>query len=238
MKEKYKDGLNIISEKTKLKSIIIICVYIALMIVAAVIFTKYIDRESLQVVVESSGQWGMVIYFFIEVVYVTLTPLFNTFILIAAGYIFGGHVGFIINFLATTIGLFLIVFLVKRYGRPLLKKVVAPRFYNRFDQITQKVGPITLLIVYILPFTPDDELTYIVAAGPIGIKRFILPILLGTLAKSAYSYIGDIGVDGIYIATYARIILLIVGLIIVGIQEYIIKKRQVVKTFNANKFLQ
>ena len=82
----------------------------------------------------------------------------------------------------------------------------------------------TLLIVYVLPFTPDDELTYIVAAGPMAFKRFILPVLLGTLAKAAYSYIGDLGTRGITIAAYFRIALLIVGIIVVGLQEYFVKK--------------
>ncbi|OGL66324.1 hypothetical protein A3F52_04490 [Candidatus Uhrbacteria bacterium RIFCSPHIGHO2_12_FULL_47_11] len=196
------------------------------MVIAAVVFSKYIDRESLQALVQNSGGLGIVVYFLIEVVYVTLTPLFNTAILIASGYIFGGHVGFAINFFATTLGLFLIVFLVKRYGRPLLQRVISENFYDRFDQLTQKIGPITLLVVYVLPLTPDDELTYIVAAGPIGFKRFILPIFLGTLAKSAYSYIGDMGTRGIVIATYARLILLVVGLIAVGLQErFLLKKR-------------
>ena len=111
----------------------------------------------------------------------------------------------------------------------MLKRLVSERFYNKFDHIVQKVGPITLLIVYVLPLTPDDELTYIIAAGPIGIKRFILPIILGTLAKAAYSYIGDKGTEGILIATYARIILLIIGVVMIGTQEYIllrIKRRE------------
>src|SRR3989338_1996890 len=142
-----------------------------------------------------------IIYFLIEVVYVTLTPLFNTAILIASGYIFGGHLGFIINFFATSLGLLLIVLLVRKFGRPLLQRIISQDFYNRFDQLTQKAVPITLLIVYVLPFTPDDELTYIVAAGPIKFKRFILPIIFGTLAKSAYSYIGAMGAKGIVIAT-------------------------------------
>jgi len=216
----------IIHDRGKLKSIITLSVYVVLMFVAAIVFNKYVDRESLQTIVKSSGELGMVIYLLIEIVYVTLTPLFNTAILIASGYIFGGHVGFIINFLATSLGLFLIVFLVRKYGRPLLQRVVSPSFYNRFDQLTQKVGPITLLIVYVLPFTPDDELTYVVATGPIGIKRFILPILLGTTAKAAYSYIGDMGTKGIAIATYARLIILVVGLVVVGAQEHIFLRRR------------
>jgi len=222
MREKIK----VVSEKVKLKSTLIILAYIFLMVIAAIVFNKYVDRESLQTIVNSTGNAGIILYFLIEVVYVTLTPLFNTIILIASGYIFGGHLGLIINFLATTCGLFLIILLVKKYGRPLLKKVVSPHFYNRFDQITQKIGPITLLIVYVLPFTPDDELTYIIAAGPISIKRFILPILLGSLAKAAYSYIGDLGTEGIVIALYVRLILLVVGLILVGMQEYLIKNRR------------
>ena len=213
------------SDRTKRKSIILISLYLVLMILTAIIFSIYIDKESLQEIVKNTGQLGIIVYFLIEVIYVTLTPLLNTFILISSGYFFGGHVGFVINFLATTIGLFLIILLVKKYGRPLLKKVISAKFYNRFDQITQKVGPITLLIVYILPFTPDDELTYIIAAGPTGIKRFILPILLGSMAKAAYSYVGDLGAEGIVIALYARIILLIIGLGVVGIQEYFIKMK-------------
>lgn len=219
----------IIYDRAKLKSIITLSVYVSLMVIAAIVFSKYVDREALQMVVKSSGNLGMVAYFLIEVIYVTLTPLFNTAILIASGYIFGGHIGFVMNFLATSVGLFIIVFLVKKYGRPLLQRVLSPTFYNRFDQLTQKIGPITLLICYVLPFTPDDELTYIVAAGPIGFKRFILPILLGTLAKAAYSYIGDMGTKGIAIATYARLIMLAIGLVVVGTQEYFFRKNQLAR---------
>ena len=217
----------IIHDRVKLKSIITLGVYVSLMVIAAIVFSKYVDREALQAVVKSSGSLGMVAYFLIEVIYVTLTPLFNTAILIASGYIFGGHVGFVMNFLATSVGLFIIVFLVKKYGRPLLQRILSPHFYNRFDHLAQKIGPITLLICYVLPFTPDDELTYIVAAGPIRIKRFILPILLGTLAKAAYSYIGDMGTKGIAIATYARLIMLVIGLVIVGTREYLFRRKPV-----------
>ncbi len=210
--------------KNQIKSAILISIYISLMILAAIIFSLYINKESLQEIVKNTGAFGIIIYFIIVVIYVTLTPLFNTAILIASGYIFGGQLGFVINFLGTTVGLFLIIFLVKTYGRPLLKKIISSKYYNRFDEITQKVGPITLLIVYVLPFTPDDELTYIIAAGPIKINRFILPIIIGSLAKAAYSYIGDFGAEGIVIALYFRVVLLIVGLIVVGIQEYFFKK--------------
>src|SRR4030067_551979 len=95
----------------KFKSILLLGVYIVLMIVAAVVFNRYVDKDTLQVVVEKAGHMGILVYALVEVIYVTFTPLLNTFILIVSGFIFGGHVGFIINFLSTIVGLFLIVFL-------------------------------------------------------------------------------------------------------------------------------
>ena len=213
-----------IYSRPKLRSLAILSVYLGLMIATAVVFAKYVDKESLQAIVQNSGKLGIVTYFLIEVFYVTFTPLINSVILITSGYIFGGHIGFIMNFSANIVGSLLIVFLVQKYGRPLLQKVVSRHLYEKFDQITQKVGPMTLMIVYALPLTPDDELTYLVAAGPIGPKRFILPILIGNLGKAAYSYIGDSGYQGLTIALYARLAALIAGIIIVGSQEHIFKK--------------
>lgn len=209
----------------KIKNLLPLILYGLLMFIAAFLIKKYVNREILQEIVSSSGNLGIFVYYLIEVVYITFTPFLNTFILIVSGYIFGSFLGFIVNFLAATTSLFLIVFLVKKYGRPLLKKLVSESFYKNFDKITQKVGPILLLVAYVIPFSPDDELTYIVAAGPLGFKRFILPVLLGSIGKASYSYIGDLGGPGIITATYFRISVLIIGLILVGLQEYILKKK-------------
>ena len=213
----------------KHKSYLYLALYALFMIATAIIFSKYVNQDSLQSWIEGTGTLGIILYFIIEVVYVIFTPLFNTFILIASGYIFGGHLGFIINFLATTVGLFLIVLLVKKYGRPILKKVLSEHFYNRFDKLVEKIGPITLLIIYVLPFTPDDEFTYIIAAGPIPLKRLVLPILLGNITKAAYSYIGAMGQSGIKTALYVRIFILIIGLVLVGTQEYYYSKKSRIK---------
>ncbi|TAK94798.1 TVP38/TMEM64 family protein [Patescibacteria group bacterium] len=226
MEKKFSLGA-MIYDRAKRRSLVALAVYLGLMIIAAVVFARYVDRDSLQAIVSSSGKLGVVAYFLIEVVYVTFTPLINSVILITSGYIFGGPGGFVMNFLANIVGSLLIVFLVQQYGRPLLQRVVSPHLYKKFDQITQKVGPMTLMVVYALPLTPDDELTYLVAAGPIGPRRLILPILIGTLGKAAYSYIGDAGSRGLAIALYARLATLIVGVTLVGLQEHIFKKLKV-----------
>lgn len=212
-------------KRSKIKSGITLFAYGLILAVIAFLFKKYIDRDVLQEMVNSTGNLGILVYYLIEVAYITFTPFLNTFILIASGYIFGGLLGAVINFLAATTSLFLIVFLVKKYGRPLLKKLVSENFYKHFDKIIAKVGPVLLLVAYVIPFSPDDELTYIVAAGPLPFKRFILPVILGSIGKASYGYIGDLGGEGVLIAAYARLSVLLIGLILVGLQEYLLKKK-------------
>ncbi len=210
---------------TKTKSLLVLLAYALIVIVVAVFFKRYLDQETLQLLVQKSGQWGMAIYLIVEILYIVFTPFLNTFILIASGYLFGGLLGAVINFIAAITSLLLIVFLVKKYGRPLLKKLVSENFYRHFDKIVEKVGPMLLLVAYVIPFSPDDELTYIVAAGPLGFKRFILPVILGSIGKASYSYIGDLGGPGVLIAAYTRVSVLVIGLVLIFIQEYILKKK-------------
>lgn len=208
----------------KTKSLLALFSYAVFIILVAVFFKKYLDQETLQLLVQRSGQWGILTYLFLEILYIVFTPFLNTFILIASGYLFGGLLGALINFIAAISSLLLIVFLVKKYGRPLLKKLVSENFYRHFDKIVEKVGPMLLLVAYVIPFSPDDELTYIVAAGPLGFKRFILPVILGSIGKASYSYIGDLGGPGVLIAAYTRVSVLAVGLVLIFIQEYILKR--------------
>lgn len=216
--------LNKIITSSKFGSILTLAFFLIVMIITGYSLSIFENRDNLQTLISNSGSLGIIIYIIIQILYVTFTPLLNTGILISSGFLFGGHLGFLINFIATSLGLILIILLVKRFGRPLLEKLVSQKYLNKFDYLTEKIGPLTLLIVYILPFTPDDELTYIIAAGPNKIWRFILPLIIGTLAKSAYSYIGDLGNPGLTIALYARGAGLVVGLSVVGAQEYLVSR--------------
>jgi len=200
---------------------LILGIYIAVMIALAFIVTQYIDRSTLHTIVDRSGAWGIGVFLIIEYLYVIFVPIYNTAIHIASGYIFGGQLGWIFNFVATTAGLFTIILLVKSYGRLLLEKVVSNKFIKSYDSVISKIGIIALFIMYVLPLFPDDEITYLLAVGgKIQFWRFIIPVVLGNVAKTAVSYIGDEGLSGFTIAIEARVIILVVGLIIIGAQEY------------------
>jgi len=200
---------------------LILSIYIAFMVALAFVVTQYVDKDALRVLIESSGTLGVILFLIIEYLYVVFVPIYNTAIHIASGYIFGGQLGWILNFIATTAGLFTIIWLVKSYGRPLLEKIVSKQFIHSYDSVISKIGLLALFIMYVLPLFPDDEITYLLAVGgKIQFWRFIIPVVLGNIAKTAVSYIGDEGLGGFSIAIEARVVILVVGLIFIGIQEY------------------
>ena len=197
------------------------------MLLTLALLGKYTDREVLRNIVSSYGILGNIIFISVSYLFVVLVPGYNTPIHIAAGYIFGPELGWVFNFIATTAGLFTIIWLVKKYGRPLVERLVKTKYLEKYDSILQKIGPISLFILYVLPGLPDDEVTYLLSASPkVNFKRFILPVILGTAAKTSVSYIGDQGSAGIIHSGIARIIGLVVGLIVIGIQEsFFVKKK-------------
>ncbi len=196
-------------------------IYIAIMIALAFIVTQYTDRDVLRTTVDRLGSVGALAFLIIEYLYVVFVPIYNTAIHVASGYIFGGQLGWILNIIATTAGLFTIIVLVRSYGRLLLDKVVSKGILKYYDSIVSKIGVVTLFIIYVLPLFPDDEITYLLAAGKrIQFWRFIIPVVLGNIAKTSTSYVGDEGVGGISMTIGTRVVVLVVGLIIIGIQEY------------------
>ena len=208
-----------------MKAWIIVLLYLALMTSLAILLKHYVDQDILSSFVESKGLAGIFLYILIEIFFIILVPIYNTPLHIASGFIFGGMLGWLINFVSVTIGLSLIVFLVKFYGRPLIEKIVPNPVLSKYDHLSHKIGPITLFLIYVLPIFPDDELTYLIAAGKgIPFWRYLLPIILGNITKSAMSFIGESGLQGLGIAMGTRILILIIGLIIIGLQEYIFIK--------------
>jgi uncharacterized membrane protein YdjX (TVP38/TMEM64 family) len=215
----------IISHLSSRRAWLILITYLTLLTAVGVLLHLYVDREALRQMVNRSGSLGIWLFLLIEYLYIFFAPIYNTPIHLAAGYIFGGSLGWLLNFVATTAALFTIIALVKYFGRPLLARIVSESKLQKYDKLTQRIGPVALFIAYVLPLFPDDEITYMLAAGErVQFWRFILPVTLGNVTKAAVSFIGDEGSQGVPVALGSRILVLLVGLVLIGIQEYVVRR--------------
>ena len=156
----------------------------------------------------------------IEVVAIIFLPISNYPIFMASGLIFGQVSGFFINWAGVVAGTFLILALTKKFGRPLVKKIVAGKTINKYDGYVQKYGPLGLLAAYALPFFPDDELTYLAGLSSLPIKNIVY-VIIGRIPAAAFSFIGDDLVNGTIISLAIRFFILAMGAVIYFRKEII-----------------
>ena len=188
--------------------------YILLMFISSYYVSNYfLDQEQIRIFVSQFGFISPIIFLVIQIIYVIIVPIYNTPIHLAGGYIFGSYKGFILNYVATTIGLFIIIFLSKRYGRKIISTLVSEKTIKQYDKLiaNKRLTPYFLFVIYTLPFFPDDEITYLIALSNLRFKSYIPAILLGNIPKAAVSFLGSNLMSGILPTIIIRGGILLIG---------------------------
>lgn len=141
--------------------------------------------------VESRGNWGRLIFIGMMVFQVIIALVPGEPLEIGAGYAFGAVEGTLLCVAGVTIGSLLVFGLVRRFGIRLVEvffdtgKIKQLKFLQnekRLDLIT--------FIVFFLPGTPKDLLTYFVGLTDIKLSKFILIVSISRLPSIITSTVG------------------------------------------------
>ena len=140
--------------------------------------------------VEEAEEWGVIA--FIMVISVSIVLLMPTpFIKIFAGAIFPFPVAVLINFAGSMIGgLFAFIF-----GRWLFRDSILDIISkdSRMQRIDAAIGEKSMRIsalVRLSPILPDEWLNYILAAGPVNLRTFMISNCASMAYCLAYAYYG------------------------------------------------
>lgn len=141
--------------------------------------------------VESRGNWGRLIFIGMMVFQVLIALVPGEPLEIGAGYAFGAAEGTILCVIGVTLGSLLVFGLVRRFGMRLvevffdtgkIKKLKFLQNEKRLDLIT--------FLVFFLPGTPKDLLTYFVGVTDIKLSKFILIVSVARLPSIITSTVG------------------------------------------------
>ncbi len=124
------------------------------------------------------GIKGILLLFILQLAQIVLVVLPGEPLEVLAGMCYGSIGGMIFIFASVFITTTLIYFLVKRYGKKYIyqsfKKEKIDKIENSKALKNPKTVELVLIILFLIPGTPKDLLTYIGALLPISFKRFIL----------------------------------------------------------------
>lgn len=196
----------------KLKAFLFILFYFVLVAIVWHLLSAYvIDKETLRNFINGYGVFGPAVFILLEISAIIFLPISNYPVFMAGGLIFGPWLGLIINWVSIIIGTCLILWLTRKFGRPLVNRLVNKKTLEKYDGYVQKYGQFGLFIACVLPLFPDDELIYLAGLSSLSGKKIILAVVFGRIPAAAFSFIGNEVINGAIVSVIIRLAIGAVG---------------------------
>lgn len=137
--------------------------------------------ESIRNYVESYGLFAPVVFISLSALQVIIAPIPGQAAGLVGGFIFGAIFGTIYGMTGLVIGSIIAFSLARRFGQPIVEKIIDKNTLEKFHMFSKKKGELGLFAIYLLPALPDDMLCYIAGLTNIKLHRFVVITLLGRL---------------------------------------------------------
>ena len=224
------------TEKTKkILALLSLAVVIILALLATLFVWKWLSsfsEEGFRDYLRSFGPWGWLVLFGVQFLQVFIALIPGEVVETAAGYAFGPLWGTVICYAGVAAASALIFFLTRRFGIRLVEVFVSREKINELKFInTSKKRNFLIFILFFIPGTPKDLITYFAGLTDIKITEFLCISLVARFPSVISSTFGGhlLG-EGQYI--HALLLYGITGAVsIAGLLIYnkIIKSRQAKK---------
>jgi len=117
----------------------------------------------------------------------------------AAGYVFGGWLGFAYSVCGIMLGSAFNFFFARLVGRPVLEKIIRPETLHRIDaSLNNAKGKSALFLLFLVPGMPKDAMSYGAGLSSISLVEFVIvtglarsPALLFSIILGSQAYRGD-----------------------------------------------
>jgi uncharacterized membrane protein YdjX (TVP38/TMEM64 family) len=139
------------------------------------------DRERLQAWVARLGPWGPLATIGLNIAQVILAPIPGQFVGVMNGYLYGIAAGTLYSMIGLVIGTATAMVLGRRFGRPLVERLVTQDQLTRWDDIAAHQGPWFFFLVFLFPFVPDDITAFVIGLSPLSIPRMLILTTFGRL---------------------------------------------------------
>lgn len=185
--------------------------------------------ESFKDFIDGYGVWGWLVALGIQFLQVFVAFIPGEFVEVGLGLSFGFIEGTIICYLGVALASSLVFILVKKLGLKAVELFVDPKKINelRFINSEKKLNTL-VFILFLIPGTPKDMLTYIVPLTRIKLSEFLIISLIARFPSVISSIIGgDFFGNGRYLE--GILLFLLTGAISLSgmtIYRAILKKRQ------------
>ena len=197
-------------------NLILSMVFVTLFVVVK-LFLPDFNIQIIHDFIVSLGNWSYVIFVLLLMGSIPL-PIPSTQIVLAGGYVFGTILGSVLALLGNALGATLAFFLIKRYGRRLLVKLVDKHHIQHFSKIFKSKGNMAALISFAIPLFPSDAVAMLLGLTRIKYSTFLFIVIIGHIPR--YLILNSLGEDILLGFSIKTVIMMLAGLVFVLIAAY------------------
>ena len=176
------EGKNQGSLRAILKSLLPLIIFAAIIGVLTLILLPEISRittdegrEAFKAFVEGIGFWGWLVTLGIQLLQIFVAFIPGEPVELMLGFVWGPWLGTFTCLFGVFIGSAVIFFLVRRFGMKFLVRAVGTDDLRKYSFLSdEKKVSLTLFILFFIPGTPKDVITYIAPIAPIGVLPYLL----------------------------------------------------------------
>jgi uncharacterized membrane protein YdjX (TVP38/TMEM64 family) len=174
------------------------------------------DAGGVRDALHALGIWAPVVYVLIQVAQVLVPFLPAAPITFAGVLLFGWQAGLTLSMAGSVLGGAIQFAAVRRWGRPLVARLVGEEMLARYAGLIDPRGW-WLLAAFLVPFAPADAFSALAGLSAISFRRFMLVSTLGRLPWAAGTVLLAAGVVDGSTMTWATAGLSVVMALVVGL---------------------
>ena len=145
-------------------------------------FKTYLSPEYLKEALKGTGIWGYFILLGLMLIAVPL-PTPSTPVILAGSYVYGVTIGTILAVVGKALGGTIAFFLVRRFGKPLLEKMVDKHHLDHLNHIFKKRGKWAALLGFAIPIFPSDVMSSFLGLTNLGYFTYLIFVVIGHIPR-------------------------------------------------------
>ena len=137
------------------------------------------DAEELREFILQYEFFAPLILFLIQLLQVIIAPIPGNVTIFIAGNLFGSYLGLLINTLSIYLGSLIAFYLGRRFGKPLILRLVDEETYRKYNRFFEKKYLAILFLFFLFPLFPDDALCLLAGISSIRLQTFLFILIIG-----------------------------------------------------------
>lgn len=175
------------------------------------------DAEKLRAILQDFGILAPLVYTVAHVIQVVFMAIPGYAMAVVGGYLFGAVHGTAYTMIGVTVGSTIAFLIARRWGRPVVERMVTEDVLDRFDSVTESAGVPGLFLFVLVPVLPEDVISFVAGMAQFRLPVFVAVMFFGRLPAAAVAVLAG---DGVAAGQYLEAGIWISTLILASVYTY------------------